>query len=155
MPKSATQISNAETKKNTSSRKLSDVRTLAATKTDAPEFIKSGELETKFPFTIYGASEKSGQYGDRIYFQVAWKDTNGEVIKRVWTPTANDERRAIMREVKKSAITNCRVVAVPTNGQYDYYKIIDADADVDAVIAEALELLKKDNDEAIDNDIPF
>lgn len=151
-------ISNREEKKSKSvGRKLSDVHIRPATQTDRPEYIKSAELTTKHPFTIYGAREKTGDYGDRIFFQVAWKDANGETVKRLWTPTANDERRELMKEVKKSAIINCRLLEVPTNGRYDYFKIIDADSDVESVIAEATELLRKDESDNpdVDEDIPF
>lgn len=155
MAKAAT-ISNRETKQTRVGRKVSDIRMTAATQTDAPEFIKSREL-TKIPkFTIYGADERNGQYGTRIYFQLFWKDSNGEKVKRVWTPTANDERRVFMRECKKEPIINCRLIEVPTNGTYDYFKIIDADDDVEKIIAEAVEQLKRDSVETqFDEDIPF
>jgi len=157
MAKTATRIeetpivSNREDKKKKSGVKLGNTK--AATRTDAPEFIKSEELMLQHPFTIYGGREQRGRFGERINFNVAFKNADNEVVKRVWTPTANDDRRDLLMLVRQhGAVINCRLIAIPTGGEYDYWKVIDADTDVDKYIAENS---AERRNEPTDDDIPF
>lgn len=106
-------------------RRMSDVATARA---DLPDFIKAEELQAQYPFTIFGASPSKGRFGDRIRFDVAYKQGD-EVIKKVLTLSANDERNDLMYEVRRhGAIVGCRLVEIQLGGGQTYWKIIDADA---------------------------
>lgn len=149
-----TVISNREDKKKKAGVKIGDTHAgNPATKTDSPEFIKSEQLMLQYPFTIYGGREQRGRFGERIHFNVAWLNGDGEKIKRVWTPTANDDRRDLLLTVRQhGALINCRLIAIPTGGEFDYWKVVDADIDVDKYIAENS---AERRGEPTDDDIPF
>lgn len=96
-------------------------------RSDLPEYVKSEELQNIRPFTIYNGTRNRGRFGDRINFNVAWKDGD-TVIKRVWTLAENDERLDILTEAKRSGgVTNCRVIRLHLGGGQTYWKIIDND----------------------------
>lgn len=154
-------ISNQEPKTKTTARSMSDVKLKPHTETDRPEYIKSGELSVIYPFTIYKAEARRSDLGERIFFWVAFKNSDDETIKRIWTPTSNEERAELMREVKKGPIINCRLIEVPTNGRYDYFKVIGIDDDAEQIIEAARLMLKEakeekeNNRDLADEDIPF
>lgn len=134
MPK-ATQQKADNKKKGT---KLSELGLLQ--RTDSPEYIKSEELAKYFPFTIYSGKETRGRFGERINFKVAFK-IDGELQKRDWTPTANEDRRLLLHAVRsKGAITNCRLIEIPlTGGDFNYWKVVDADENLEQYFVGASE----------------
>lgn len=123
-------------------------------RTDQADYIKAEDLERIFPFTIFSAHSGKNTRGEYIRFGVAWQEKgDGDkpvTVKRVFTCSANDERNALMRDVKRhSAILNCRLYIVDIGGGMTYNKIQDADA----IPPEGV--LDTSSSQLSDDDIPF
>lgn len=147
--------------KETGTKQATDNRTATAPKkavrlgelnmpqrTDAVDYIKAEDLQLIDRFTIFSAFPGKNSRGEYVRFGVAWKEGD-TVIKRVFTASANDERNALLREVRRhGAITNCRLYIVNIGGGMTYNKIQDADAIPPEGVSES-------SPSAGDDDIPF
>lgn len=144
-PQETSQTTTGQTPRK--AKKMSDLKLPG--RTDAVEYVKAEDLERIFPFTIFSASPSKGRYGDRIRFGVAWKE-DGQVVKKVLTVSANDERNALMHDVRRhGAVTNCRLYILDTGNGTTYNKIVDADEPPPDESVSATEVANRDDD------IPF
>lgn len=143
-------IVNKEPKPGTPAKKSVRMSEVAQARGDLPEYIKAEELVAFRPFTIFGATPSKGRFGDRVRFDVAYKD-GGTTVKRVLTLSANDERNDLMYNVRRNgAIVGCRIVQLHLGGGQTYWKIVDNDA----ALPEDVHLVDAGTQMSID-EIPF
>lgn len=97
-------------------------------RTEGPEYIQPADVKNLDRFTIYGGEEHNGRFGNKINFQIAWKE-NGSVVKKVVTLTANKERKDILYLVRREqGLTDMRLYEIQLGGDATYWKLWDADA---------------------------